>query len=144
VRRFALFALLAVFLAGCGTTVPGGGRKVTTPTPATVVGTIPSQTGPPGNATRGKAIFTANGCGACHTFAPAGSTGKVGPNLADLEASAKKANQGSLAQYVLSSIVNPNAYIVPGYPANVMPAIFGQKLSKQQLADLVAFLTQKS
>ena len=143
-RRFVLFGLLALFLAGCGTTVPGGGRKVTTPTPATVVGTIPNQTGPPGNATRGKAIYTTNGCGACHTFPPAGSTGKVGPNLDDIAASAKKANQGSLAQYTLSSIVNPNAYIVPGYPANVMPAIFGQKLSKQQLADLVAFLTQKS
>jgi cytochrome c551/c552 len=144
VRRFALFALLAVFLAGCGTTVPGGGRKVTTPTPATVVGTIPSQTGPPGNAARGKAIYNANGCGACHTFTPAGSTGKVGPNLDDIAASAKKANQGSLAQYTLSSIVNPNAYVVPGYPANVMPPTFGQKLSKQQLADLVAFLTQGS
>ncbi len=143
-RRLALFALLAVFLAGCGKTVPGGGRKVTTPTPATVVGTIPSQTGPPGNATRGKAIYTTNGCGACHTFKPAGSTGKVGPNLEDLAASAKKANQGSLAQYTLSSIVNPNAYVVPGYPGNVMPATFGQKLSRQQLADLVAFLTQGS
>jgi cytochrome c551/c552 len=144
VRRLALFALLSVFLAGCGTTVPGGGRKVTTPTPVTVVGPLPSQTGPPGNAARGKAIFDANGCGACHTFTPAGSKGTVGPNLDELAASAEKANQGSLAQYTLSSIVNPNGYIVPGFPANVMPGTFGQKLSQQQLADLVAFLTQKS
>ncbi len=143
-RRLALFALLAVFLAGCGTTVPGGGRKVTTPTPVTVVGTLPSQTGPPGDATRGKAIYDANGCGACHTYTPAGSTGKVGPNLDDLAASAKKANRGSLAQYTLSSIVDPNSYVVPGYPASVMPPTFGQKLSKQELADLVAFLTKGS
>ena len=54
-----------------------------------------------------------------------------GPNLDDLAASAKKANQGSLAQYTLSSIVDPNSYIVPGYPASVMPPTFGQKLSKQ-------------
>ena len=141
-RRLALLALLAVLATGCGTTVPGGGRKVTTPTPVTVVGTLPSQTGPPGNATRGKAIFNANGCGACHTYTPAGSKGTVGPNLDNLAASAAKANQGSLAQYVLSSIVNPNGYIVPGFPANVMPPTFGQKLSKQQLADLVAFLTE--
>jgi cbb3-type cytochrome c oxidase subunit III len=32
--------------------------------------------------TDGKAIFTAN-CGACHTLADAGTTGKVGPNLDD-------------------------------------------------------------
>jgi cytochrome c551/c552 len=144
VRRLALLVLLAVLAAGCGSTVPGGGRKVTTPTPVTVVGTIPSQTGPAGNAARGKVVYNANGCGACHTFTPAGSTGKVGPDLDNLAASAKKANQGTLAQYVLSSIVNPNGYIVPGYPANVMPQTFGQKLSKQQLADLVAFLTQGS
>jgi mono/diheme cytochrome c family protein len=143
VRRLALLgllALLALLAAGCGKTVPGGGRGVTTPTPEAVVGTVPSS-GPAGNAAAGKTIYAAQGCGACHTFPPAGSTGKVGPNLVRLPADAKKANQGTLEQYTKSSIVAPGSYIVPGYP-NAMPPTYGQKLSQQQVADLVAFLVK--
>ena len=38
------------------------------------------------------------------------------------------------------SILAPNAYISPGYPANAMPQNFGERLDLQQLADLVAYL----
>jgi mono/diheme cytochrome c family protein len=42
-------------------------------------------------------------------------------------------------QYIVESIVQPGAYIVPHYnPA--MPPYFGQTLTLQQLADLIAFL----
>src|SRR3954451_22983483 len=33
---------------------------------------------PSGNAANGKAVFMSTGCGACHTFTPAGTSGKVG------------------------------------------------------------------
>lgn len=110
--------------------------------------TSPAPPGPPppaaqGDATAGKAVFLANGCPACHTFKPAGSTGVVGPNLAHLAADAQKANRGSLVQYTTESIVDPSAYLVPGF-ADQMIKGFGAKLSKKQLADLVAFLTQPS
>src|SRR5438105_4543170 len=95
--------------------------------------------GPPGQA--GKTVFANNGCGACHTYAPAGSQGKVGPDLDKLPAYAKQAGK-PLQDFVRESIVNPNAYIQPGYPRNVMPANFGQ-LPKAQLDALVSFLTQK-
>jgi cytochrome c551/c552 len=39
----------------------------------------------------GATLFKENGCGSCHTFTPARSTGKVGPDLDDLAAAAKKA-----------------------------------------------------
>ena len=116
---------------------------MTTPTPQTVIGPLPNSTGPKGNAVAGKALFTANACGACHTFTPAGSTGKVGPDLDKLPLYAKQANRGSLDQFVTQSIVDPGAYIQPGYP-NAMPPTYGQKLSTQQVADLVAFLTEKT
>jgi hypothetical protein len=45
-----------------------------------------------------------------------------------------------VAAFVRRSIVEPNAYISPGYPKNVMPHGFGRKLSKRQLTDLVAFV----
>jgi cytochrome c oxidase subunit II len=121
--------------AGCGA------EGVVEPTAQTVIGTVP-QAAPvaKGDPAAGKQLFVSNGCGACHTFKPAGSTGKVGPALDKLAADAKKANQGSLAQYTAESITNPGAYVVPGYPNGVMPAF--SSLSAKQIADLVAFLTK--
>ena len=48
-----------------------------------------------GNAAAGKALFISTGCGACHTFTPAATTGKIGPNLDLLESYANKAGQPS-------------------------------------------------
>ena len=84
-------------------------------------------------------MFNAQGCGGCHAFTPAGSTGTVGPKLDDLAADAKTANQGR-SRLLSESITNPSAYIEKGYP-NAMPN-FGQTLSDKQIADLVAYLTK--
>jgi mono/diheme cytochrome c family protein len=97
---------------------------------------------PPGNAAAGKALFTSAACAGCHTFRPAGSNGTTGPDLDKLAADAQKANRGSLAQYVEESIVDPNAYVVPGFNPGIMPQNFKQTLKPQQIADLVAFLTK--
>jgi cytochrome c551/c552 len=140
VRRLALIGAFAAVLVGCSSSVPGG-KKVTTPTPETVIGKLPTL-GPKGNPARGKPVFLSNGCGACHTFTPAGSTGKVGPSLNTLAASAQKANQGTLTQFIRTSIVDPGAYVAPGYPSGVMPTNYAQSIKPAQLADLVAFLAQ--
>jgi mono/diheme cytochrome c family protein len=118
--------------------------KAATPPTSTSQGTPPAPPPPAGNAVAGKAVFAANGCAACHTYTPAGANGTIGPNLDHLAADAKTANRGSLAQYTTESIVNPDAYVVPKFPPNVMPKTFGQTLSKKQLSDLVAFLTKPS
>jgi mono/diheme cytochrome c family protein len=89
---------------------------------------------PPGSPVAGKAVFASAGCGACHTFAPAGSTGTVGPDL-------DQVLQGKDAEFIRTSIVDPNAVIAQGYSAGVMPENFQQQLSPKQLDDLVAFLT---
>jgi mono/diheme cytochrome c family protein len=39
------------------------------------------ETNAAGGVPEGEAIFDSAGCAACHTFAPAGATGTVGPNL---------------------------------------------------------------
>ena len=96
-----------------------------------------------GDEAAGKALFGAQGCSACHTFKPAGSTAQVGPDLDHLAADAQKANRGPLAQYVKESIVDPGAYVVPGYTNGVMPGNFGA-LGDKKIADLVAFLTSGS
>jgi len=100
-------------------------------------GTTPAQTQPAGNAAAGKTLFAKSGCAACHTFKPAASNGKVGPDLDNLKASAAKAGQ-PLDQFITTSIKDPNAYIAPGFQPGVMPKL---PLTDAQVADLVAFLS---
>jgi cytochrome c551/c552 len=121
-------AAAVLALAGCGN------EGVKTPTPNTVVGTVQAEA-------PGKAIFAAQGCGACHTFTPAGpdAKGNIGPDLDKLPQYAKQANQ-PLKLFVATSIAHPEAYIQPGYPKNVMPKSYGA-LPAQDLKDLVDFLT---
>jgi mono/diheme cytochrome c family protein len=104
------------------------------PTTTETTGTTTTTTEqPPGSPAAGRAVFTSAGCGACHTFAPAGTSGSVGPDL-------DEALQGKDAEFIRQSIVDPNAEIAQGYSAGVMPQNFGQELSPEQLDDLVAFL----
>jgi cytochrome c oxidase subunit 2 len=94
----------------------------------------------PNQAAAGAAVFKNNSCGACHTFKPAGTTGKVGPDLDNLAAEAKQAGK-PLEEFVRESIVNPNAYVQPGYPKNVMPPF--SQLPKPELDALVQYLIKK-
>jgi cytochrome c551/c552 len=122
-------------------TTTGGGTNGASTTGASTQATQTGATGG-GNPAAGKQLFASNGCGSCHTYRPAGTTAQVGPDLDKLAQYARQA-KAALAQFVKTSIVDPGAYVQPGYPDHVMPTNFGQKLSDQQLADLVAFLTQQ-
>ena len=93
-----------------------------------------------GNAAAGKTVFAANGCGACHTYQPAGSSANVGPDLDTAPAADAKAATMTLAAFLKQSITDPNASIAKGFAKDVMPQTFGTSLSATQLADLVAFL----
>lgn len=42
--------------------------------------------------------------------------------------------------YLVDSIVRPNDYISPGYAPGIMPQNYGERLSYQDLADIVAYL----
>jgi cytochrome c2 len=89
----------------------------------------------------GDQIFTAAGCAGCHTFAPAGSNGTIGPNLNQLKTQAGKLVPGKSAQeYVRESIEDPSAYIVKGF-SNAMPSFKG-RLTDQQINALIDYLLQ--
>jgi cytochrome c551/c552 len=128
-----------LLVAGCGS------QGVVLPTANGVSGTPPKQPTTPklakGDPAAGKKLFASEGCTGCHTYAPAGSQGTIGPDLDKLAQYAKQANQGSLQHFVQTSITTPGNYIQPGYQ-NVMPTTYGN-LPAKQISDLVAFLTQK-
>jgi cytochrome c oxidase subunit 2 len=95
---------------------------------------------PSGGGGAGAAVFQAQGCSSCHTFKAAGATGTIGPDLDKLSQYARQAGQ-PLDAFVRESIVNPDAYIQPGYPKGVMPKSFAS-LPRSQLDALVAYLTK--
>ncbi|HXY17383.1 MAG TPA: cytochrome c oxidase subunit II [Gaiellaceae bacterium] len=133
------FTVICTELCGLGHATMRAAVEVVSP--ADFASWVKQQQSGGGNAgAGGAALFTANGCGGCHTFKPAGSSGKIGPDLDNLAADAQKAGQ-PLAAYVKQSIVDPDAYIVPGYQKGVMPTTFGQSLSAQQVDTLVTFLS---
>ena len=89
----------------------------------------------------GEQIFTAAGCAGCHTFAPAGSNGTIGPNLDELAAAAAEREPGKSAEeYVRESLTDPGAFLVDGF-GNAMPSYEG-RLSDQQIQALVDYLLQ--
>jgi mono/diheme cytochrome c family protein len=129
-----LLAGLALVALSCGP------AETVEPVAETVIGSVPQEATPTvnvseGDPAAGKEVFASSGCAGCHTFTPAGSNATIGPDL-------DEALKGKDADFVLESIVDPNAEITPGFNAGVMPSNFGETLSDKQLADLVAFLTQ--
>jgi len=139
VWRLVGFAILAlVFLAGCRSTT----ANVTT---TAVVA---------GNAVTGAAVFVDArfACTSCHTFEGI-SDGNTGPILTTIGADvAVRLTDGSypgaatdVVSYLREAITDPRAFVAPACPAGpcfdrVMPNNFGELLSPEELADLVAFL----
>nr|WP_290667488.1 cytochrome c [Ardenticatena sp.] len=88
-------------------------------------------------AAEGKRIFSRH-CAACHSLSP--DTIIVGPSLAGIGTrAAERIPDMDARTYIEQSILNPDAYIVEGFP-NAMPNDFGKKLSGEELDALVHFL----
>jgi mono/diheme cytochrome c family protein len=85
----------------------------------------------------GAQVFANNGCGGCHTLAAAKSGGVTGPNLDEVL-------PGQSPAMVEESVVDPNARIAKGYPANVMPQTFGEALSPKEIEQLVQYLIEST
>ncbi len=113
-----IVALLALTVAACG----GSGDKS-------------ASSGDP-DVAAGKALFEKTvlegnpGCVTCHSI-EAGKT-IVGPSLAGI------ASKGE--DFIHESIVNPDADVTEGFPAGTMPQDYGQKLSDEQINQLVKYL----
>lgn len=96
-----------------------------------------------GSAAAATLFKTTGTCGACHTFTPAGTSGKVGPDLDHLKEAAAKAGQ-PLEAYVKQSIEDPDAYVTPGFAKGVMSGSCCKQLSPDQVDQLVQYLVQNT
>ncbi len=84
----------------------------------------------------GKALFEQTtlegnaGCVTCHSVEPGKTV--VGPSLAGI------ASKGE--EFIRESIINPDADVTEGFPAGTMPPDYGEKLSDEQINQLVKYL----
>ena len=128
-RRAALLltalAIFGIVLAGCGEGDTEQAR------PETVEGTVPAETEGDGGGevegdpAAGEEVFASAGCGSCHVYEPAGSSGTAGPSLDESQVSYEAAYE---------QIANGGG----GMPA------FQDQLSEQEIADVAAFVTEGS
>ncbi|MCA9968566.1 MAG: c-type cytochrome, partial [Anaerolineales bacterium] len=91
------------------------------------------------------AIIEQAGCFACHRLDHLGRGGKLGPSWSELPAAAAGRIANLPAEdYVRQSILQPAAFIVPGYEeGSVMPSNFGELLTPEEIDMLVAYLLQE-
>ena len=114
---FILSALLlaSVLLAACGSGDSGGDPAVDA----------------------GKKLFaesvvgTQAGCITCHSLDE--GVVIVGPSMAGIGSRSDSAG-------IRESILDPNATLVEGFPADTMPNVWGDELSGEQIDQLVAYL----
>ncbi|MEZ4669202.1 MAG: c-type cytochrome [Anaerolineae bacterium] len=119
--------------------VQGGGNLDTTP-PDTSASAAIDMSDP---VARGRALFSQPPaiCSTCHSLTP--NVVIVGPSLAGVAARAGERVAGTNAEeYLRTSIIHPEAFIVPGFE-NVMQKNFGDVLTSDQINDLIAFLSSQ-
>jgi hypothetical protein len=101
------------------------------------------QTGLAGDPLNGQLLYNGSyACAGCHVS----GAGTVAPHTEGTYTRVETTRLGepqfadyTVRAYLIESIVDPEAYIVPNYK-NAMPNDFGSRLSLQALADLLAFL----
>lgn len=91
------------------------------------------------SAANGEALYQKNACIGCHSLDP--NVQMSGPTWYNLGNTAvARVPEMSPALYLNTSVVNPSAHVVTGYLDNVMPKNYGELLSAQEQADLLAFM----
>ena len=130
--------------APASTTAPAATTTTTAPTTTTAGSTIGPVAVTPALVARGRTLYTADGCSACHSLT--GAPG-AGPSFKGLAGGTSTLTTGEKATaddaYLERSIVDPDAQVVKGYHPGIMgPAIAGHDLSARpdDLRALVAFI----
>ncbi len=93
-------------------------------------------------------IFIRSGCPVCHLIPGIpGATGHVGPPLLlgttgeeRLSDPTYHGNATTVHEYIVESVLEPQQFIVHGYPERTMPAWYGSKLSALALEKMASYL----
>jgi len=93
----------------------------------------------------GRRLFSVDdgfNCAQCHQLDDAGSLVMgAGPSLNGVgDRAAERPGYNGAEDYLLTSIINPNAFIVEGYSANLMPANFADQMTPEELETMAAYL----
>lgn len=108
---------------------------------------------PAGDAANGETLyFTTFACNSCHGDPATPGTNVVGPHLGDIGVVGGERVEGqSAADYIYESILDPNAFIAPicanDLPCTApssMPPNFGQRMTEQDMADVIEYLLQQT
>lgn len=99
---------------------------------------------PPGDAARGAKLFEQSpggpSCAQCHSLDGGRS---VGPSLAGYgERAAREGGGQNAEEYTFEAILRPSKHIVRGY-SNTMPDSYEDTLTRQNIADLIAYLLSR-
>jgi len=87
---------------------------------------------------RGAQVYRQKSCATCHQIGTEGGTG--GPPLTHIGTVAASRQPGTSAEdYVRQAVLDPGAYVVPGYP-DTMPRGLARGLSQADFDDLVEYL----
>ncbi len=79
-------------------------------------------------------------CAMCHSITP-DEARIIGPGLWNVSVRAETRVPGESAlDYIHQSIVDPNAFVVPDFPPDLMPQNWVDVLSPQELNDVIAYL----
>jgi mono/diheme cytochrome c family protein len=114
-----------------------------------VVGTDIFISLPEGDIEAGRSLSAgAAGCAGCHElsavgppWAPQEDLPGIGERVEMLVESGDYSGQAtSVEQYLVESVIAPNNFIFEGYDANIMPGNYGDRLTVQELADMVAYM----
>jgi hypothetical protein len=95
-----------------------------------------------GDPAHGKVVFESqiNGAPACNSCHSLEISNNVGPGLAGFaDRAATRVDGMGAREFLYESIVLPNKHLVPGF-SNLMYTQYGEKLTKQDIADLMALL----
>lgn len=97
-------------------------------------------------------VLTRPGCPVCHIIPGIpGATGQVGPPLVlgttgaqRLQDPRYRGEAKTVHEYIIESVLDPQRFVVQGYPAHTMPTWYGAKLSALALEKMASYLERQT
>lgn len=97
-------------------------------------------------------ILTKPGCPVCHIIPGIpGATGQVGPplvlgttGLQRLNDPGYRGEAKTVHEYIVESVLEPQRFVVRGYPEKTMPMWYGSKLSALALEKMASYLERQT